>query len=247
MRFVKVGDINVNIDELVLDNSGHLQKSSCAYFKEKFSISHVIHFNDKEKISPELFEKYLEKGYRRFGRVLYKNICPHCRMCVPIRIRVGNFKLSGSQKRVLKKNRKTNMEIKPHEFCADNFYLFNNYRGNKHNSEFLSEFEFKIYYCESIIDTYDFNYKIDDNVIGIGIVDKGKSSISTVYFYFDVNYGKFSPGTYSIIKEIEYCQKNGIEYYYLGYYLKSHSTMDYKANFKPHQLYLNNEWVYNEN
>ena len=47
---------------------------------------------------------------------------------------------------------------------------------------------------------------------------------------------KLSPGTYSILREIQYCKDNGLPFYYLGYYIADCEKMSYKGKFVPHEL-----------
>ena len=51
-----------------------------------------------------LFEELLLQGFRRSGDVIYKEVCPDCKKCVPIRITVADFSLSKSQRHLLRKN-----------------------------------------------------------------------------------------------------------------------------------------------
>ena len=64
----------------------------------------------------------------------------------------------------------------------------------------------------------------------------------------DTDYGKLSPGTISVIKEIEHAQSLGLKYYYLGYYIKDNHSMSYKGRFFPQELYdwKSKEWIRRE-
>jgi arginyl-tRNA--protein-N-Asp/Glu arginylyltransferase len=242
LSFIEFQEHRISKKELVLDYEGTINKVPCAYYKNKAAICHYVDIKQEEKVSPELFDLYLFKGYRRFGTMLYKNICPHCKKCIPIRLEAKNFSPTKSQRRVIRKNENVEILIDNNEYNFDKFELFNKYRKNKHNAEPLWQFDFITYYYQSCVQTLDFNYSLNKNIIGIGIVDIGKESISTVYYFFDPAYGKLSPGTYSMIKEVDYCNENKIKYYYLGYYLKDLPSMNYKTIMKPYELYINGEW-----
>ena len=77
---------------------------------------------------------------------------------------------------------------------------------------------------------------INGELAGNGFLDLGKTSLSTIYFAFDPQFSSFSPGTFSIIQEIEWARKNGLKYYYLGYYIREISSMKYKGTFRPFEL-----------
>nr|MCR5606589.1 hypothetical protein [Treponema sp.] len=63
--------------------------------------------------------------------------------------------------------------------------------------------------------------------------------------YYDISpeMMKRGLGTWSILKEIDMCAKKGIDYYYLGYWIKGHKAMDYKANFKPFEILKDDKWI----
>ena len=76
----------------------------------------------------------------------------------------------------------------------------------------------------------------DGRLIGVGIVDVFKEGLSSAYFYHDPAWRKQSPGTFSILTEIEWGKANSLKYSYLGYWIHENQSMNYKARFDPHQL-----------
>jgi arginine-tRNA-protein transferase len=54
--------------------------------------------------------------------------------------------------------------------------------------------------------------------------------------YFDPEFGKLSPGTLSIIREIGLCLEFQLPYYYLGYLVSGSKTMNYKSRFRPYEV-----------
>jgi arginine-tRNA-protein transferase len=61
--------------------------------------------------------------------------------------------------------------------------------------------------------------------------------LSSVYFIYDTKYESYSPGNFSVIKEIEMTAAMGLDYYYLGYYISQNRSMAYKSSFHPHEEY----------
>ena len=96
----------------------------------------------------------------------------------------------------------------------------------------------------SPITTREMRYRVDGRLVGLGIVDVVPDVVSSVYFYFDPAEGKRSLGTYSALQEIEYAQRTGRAYLYLGYYVHGCKEMSYKARFKPCELLTpDGRWV----
>ncbi len=72
--------------------------------------------------------------------------------------------------------------------------------------------------------------------MGVGLVDEVFDSFSSVYFYYTPEWSKNSPGTFSVLKEIEIAKSKNKKYLHLGYWVEKNQSMTYKANFKPHEL-----------
>ncbi len=77
---------------------------------------------------------------------------------------------------------------------------------------------------------------IEGRLAGNGFLDLGEESLSTIYFSFEPRFSSFSPGTFSIMREIEWARDRGLKYYYLGYCINEISAMRYKGLFRPAEL-----------
>ena len=66
----------------------------------------------------------------------------------------------------------------------------------------------------------EFRYYRADRLIGVGLVDVLPAALSSVYFYHDPAWRPQSPGTFTVLKEIEYAQQTGRRYVYLGYWIQ---------------------------
>ncbi len=78
--------------------------------------------------------------------------------------------------------------------------------------------------------------------MAVAVTDKQRSGISAMYSFFDPYEAKRSLGVYSILKQLEYCQALGLKYLYLGYWIKNSKKMAYKAQYRPIEIYSNNNW-----
>jgi arginine-tRNA-protein transferase len=85
-------------------------------------------------------------------------------------------------------------------------------------------------------------YRVGRETLGIAIVDIAEDALSAVYCYWDPKFASLSPGTYSIMKQIELCRRMGFRYLYLGLYIADCRPMAYKARFKPHQRFIDGRW-----
>lgn len=83
---------------------------------------------------------------------------------------------------------------------------------------------------------YHQQYWLDGKLIAVGVVDWLDWCYSSVYLYYDTGYKDLSLGTFTALAEIDFCLENGIEFYYLGYYVPECPKMEYKSQYKPASL-----------
>jgi len=215
----------------------------CPYFKDGRinKLKALIYF---EQFLEDVYELLLPMGFRRVKNIFYNNVCEECRECIPIRIRVDEFKPDKFQRRLARKNSDIKVVISNSEITLEKFLLYSNYLRTVHGSKernqtLIDEMECIHTGYPGII---EMDYYIENKLVAVGIVDKCKDAISSVYFYYNPEYRKRTLGIYSIIKEIELAKELGKKYLYLGYYIANLPKMSYKANFKPVEVLKDNSW-----
>ncbi len=194
-------------------------------------------------LADRVMELFLASGYRRNGNCLYAMHCPDCISCIPIRLHVREMQLNRNQKRVLKKNRDVTIEYAPIEANAENIALCERFLTQRYphkNNDGMSYYTG--FFLNQIVPGMEVRYRLDGRLIGNGIVDIGENWMNAVYFYFDPADGKRSPGVFNILTLIDLCLQLDISYLYLGYYLKEVPAMSYKDRFKPHYVFVDEEW-----
>lgn len=99
---------------------------------------------------------------------------------------------------------------------------------------------FQDYYESFVGGQYDFAreflYFDSGCLVGVGIVDELSIGLSSAYFYHDPAWRRQGPGTFSILKEIEWAAEQRLSHVYLGYWIRDNQSMSYKARFAPHEL-----------
>jgi arginine-tRNA-protein transferase len=94
-------------------------------------------------------------------------------------------------------------------------------------------------YFSSFVQGYgDFGYEIlyfdGDKLIAIDLIDILDDGISSIYFYYDPAYQKYSLGKYSIYQQISYAKQLKLKWIYLGYYVKECQSLAYKSQYRPY-------------
>jgi len=195
---------------------------------------------------PKATKKYasslIERGYRRFGYSYFHPVCNGCDECKSLRIDVKNFKLSKSQKRVIKKNKDTKIIITKPTITFDHVNLYNKFHKFKSQKSGwnYTEIDLQTYYEEFVVGAHDFGKEIlyfkDDKLIGVDLIDILDNGISAIYFFYDPDFEKLSLGIYSLLVEIDIAKKLNLDWIYLGYWVKGCKSFAYKTAFKPYEL-----------
>lgn len=191
----------------------------------------------------QVMKFFLENGFRRNGNYIYTMACKGCSACIPIRIEVATFRPNRNQKRVWRNNQDLEAKISPLQITNEKLAICDKFLQNRFPGKGNSALD---YYAGFFINTLDNTYEVEfwhnGYLTGVSIVDVFEDAINCVYFYFDPDENKRSPGTFNILYLLDFAKKNGIKHVYLGYLIKEISSMSYKEKFRPHSLFLEGEW-----
>jgi arginine-tRNA-protein transferase len=84
-----------------------------------------------------------------------------------------------------------------------------------------------------------------DKLIGALLFDQFLDGTSAIYSFYsqDNEYKKRSLGTQLILSLISYTQTVGLDYVYLGYWIKESQKMSYKQNFPALEKLSQQGWI----
>lgn len=231
-----------------LKGSEFSQETECPYFSDKKA--RFEEFYAVNLAAGELDGLHAE-GWRRFGFYYFRPSCAQCQLCVPLRIPLEKIKIEDpkSWRRILKKNQDVKMVVKKPEFRSeiyDLYVLFQQvrYKKTKHDlTHFFHSFymvvenrlQVEYYLIENTQENSQENSQ--EKLIGVSFIDSTAELLSSTYFIWHPDYASRSLGVYSVLKEMEWAKSQGMNYYYLGYALMGLSSMEYKFQFRPHELF----------
>ena len=199
-------------------------------------------------LTPQHFDVVVEKGIRRSGVFLYHTACPQCNACEPSRVRVSEYALTESTRRVLNRgDRELEIQAGPPSVDEVRLQLFNRHRtvrglGDSDQTYVEGEYEnFLVDSCNS--QTVELSFWKGNQLAAVSIVDCGLNSLSAVYTYFDPAFSKLSIGTFSILKQMEFARNTEREFLYLGMYVAQNQHLSYKQRFTPQERWIDGRWV----
>lgn len=197
-----------------------------------------------ERIDPSLYHEFMDAGFRRSGKMLYQPICRGCRQCIQLRVPAATFAPTKSQRRAVRRNVDVVVDVALPLPTREKLELYARYCSHWHRKTEPETAEgFVEFLYDSPVDTIEFTYRVADRVIGAGICDVSERSLSSVYFYFDPAEAWRSLGTFSAVREIEFCRERGIPHWYAGFWVRDCPAMTYKATFGPAEvLGTDGEW-----
>lgn len=212
----------------------------CPYIDGKEFIQEYFYayeLNERE------YDDFLSAGWRRFGLFFFRPACIGCRLCVPIRIDCSRFNPTKSQRRVFRKNAHTEVKLCAPAYSDEIFEIYQKHSKVKFGQE-SNVSHFKESFFMAAVPSAQSEYYIDGKLMAVGFIDISLHALSSVYFIYDPDYAAFSPGVFSVMKEIEIVRELGIAYYNLGYWIKENKSMAYKGNYSPYQTYQWDEKVW---
>jgi arginine-tRNA-protein transferase len=218
----------------------------CGYLPDRrWSLRYEVVGN----LRPEEYSAKLLAGWRRFGYSLFRPECGTCRECQSLRVIVPSFQPSRTQRRVWELNRKdVELTIAAPSVSAEKLELYDRYHKAQtalkgwpeHDAESASD------YMESFVNnpfvTQEWTYRIQGRLMGVGYVDHLTIGLSAIYFFYDPNERRRSPGVYNILSVIEAARQLSLPHVYLGFYVKGCRSLEYKAKYRPNEVLVNKVW-----
>lgn len=198
-----------------------------------------------DNCSHSMYQVLLERGWRRFGKYFFVPVCPECDDCITIRYLIDAFSMSKNLKRVHNQNKDLQVVLKRPSINYERLELYNKYHVHMNKKKGWDYTPIKPrLYNEMFVEGfesfgYEIEYRYEEKLIGVAMVDILPKSLSAVYLFYDHDFEKRSLGVYSLLKQFEIAKELGISYLYPGYWIKDHHSMGYKERFKPFEILTN--------
>lgn len=164
----------------------------------------------------------------------------------PTRYSVDEFEVTRSMRRVIAKNRDLKVVTRPLRItpAKEDLYLAHHLSRFGHEPRELlnKQYQYIVHHPARLMETC---YFLGKTLIAFSIFEDGDYSLWSNTAIWAPAQARRCMGTLSILREIEYARARGHVWYYMGYYWPGNHAYEYKARFRPLNLYDwdNKDWV----
>lgn len=194
---------------------------------------------------PQLYGQALALGFRRSGPHVYRPRCADCTACRPLRLEVARFLPSRSQRRCLRDNQDVG-PLRPLTSVSDEHYaLYRRYVRHRHAGGGMDagdRFDFDSFVSADWSPTRFAELRLGQTLLAVAVTDALPDALSAVYTFFDPVQTRRGLGTLCILRQIEWAQRSGRRWLYLGFHIAGHPKMHYKSQFRPHEVLIDGQW-----
>lgn len=182
------------------------------------------------QLTAEELDILLARGWRKFGMYYFRPVCSGCEECIPIRLRTSELDYTKSMKRVLRRCGEITVRFNDLEYSDEIFEIYRKHSGVRFGKDACQSDFLHSFYTQSC-PAMQSEYYLGSRLIAAGFLDLSSNSLSSIYFVYDTDFSDYRLGTYSVLKETAYAASLGLDYYYLGYYVRNNGSMAYKNSF----------------
>lgn len=219
----------------------------CSYLDAK--IATTLFVDPDYNTSNEEYSELSALGFRRSGRHIYRPHCQDCKACIPLRVPLRSFKANRTQRKIYKKNQHLDISICKPIFKQESFDLYDRYIRARHSDGDMyppDEEQFTSFLVNGRPEAVFYEFRHEGKLVAIAVADQLKDGLSAIYTFFDPDFNHLSLGSYAILWLLNTTLEQGLPYLYMGYWIKECQKMSYKTDYKPMEMFIDNQWLSHE-
>ena len=212
--------------------------SACVYLPDRPA---TLEYEFVCGITAEEYEERMNRGWRKFGRLLFHPICSGCCECRIIRVPVDQFRPDRSQRRALRRNEDLTVKVDRPIVDQERLALWDRYHFARRQSkgwpfEPVSAEHYDFTYVQNPTPSLEVAAFDGKDLVAAALLDVTPNAISGIYHYHDPSRMDRSLGKFIMLRCFDVAKALGKRYFYLGYYVSGCAAMAYKASFLPCEI-----------
>ena len=171
---------------------------TCAYLPDREA---VLEYQYVARMTPQEYEDRMNRGFRKFGPMIFRPVCGACTECRPIRIPVAEFQLDRSQRRAWKRNADLEIRLGAPAVDEERLELYHRYHEVQSNRKGWPETErdtreYAFSFVHSPIPGVEISMWEAGRLRAVVLTDVTPNVVSGVYHYYEPELADRSIGTY---------------------------------------------------
>lgn len=208
---------------------------SCLYLSDQVC---SMEYSYVPFLQPAEYQELMNQGYRKFGALAFRPVCPTCRACRPIRISVTGFKPDRSQRRAWRANQ--HLEVRHASPTVDEVRLdlLHRYqaaqtgrKGWPESEKDAEEYAFS--FVENPLPAVEISLWEADQLRAVVLTEVTPDAVSGIYHFYDPELYRQGVGTHCMLQTIDLARELGKRWAYFGYFVRECPSLAYKARFQP--------------
>ncbi len=220
------------------------QPHACSYLPDEQATT--LFLDPSQPMDANVYADLSEMGFRRSGAHLYRPHCQNCNACVPARIPAARFTPNRQQKRIIKRNADLVVTPARPRFNEEYFELYRRYIEQRHADGDMyppSRDQFSTFLVRDLPFSRFYEFRLDGKLLAVAVTGLLPSGVSAVCTFYEPQEERRSLGRFAILWQISETLRLGLEAVYLGYWIKNCKKMNYKTQYRPIELLINQRWV----
>lgn len=220
------------------------QPHACSYLPDEQATT--LFLDPQKPIDTVTYSRLSELGFRRSGDHLYRPHCRTCTACIAARLPVDSFLPSSAQKRILKRNRDLVVAGTIPQTTEEIYSLYARYIEARHADGDMyppSREQFTSFLVRKWPFSIFYEFRLNGKLLAVAVTDQMINGLSAVYTFYDPDEQRRSLGRYAILWQIEEARRCNLQAVYLGYWIKNCKKMNYKTEYRPIEMLVNQRWI----
>jgi arginine-tRNA-protein transferase len=210
----------------------------CAYLPDRRA---TLEYSYTPVLSAREYEELMNRGYRKFGSMLFRPVCGSCAECRPIRIPVERFRPDRSQRRAWKRNQDLRVEAGRPRVDDQRLDLYRRYHARQTGRKGWPEQErdaeeYAFSFLRSPVPMVEMTLWEEEALRAVLLTEVTPNTVSGVYHYYEPDHAARGLGTFCMLQTIELARALGRRWAYFGYYVRGCGSLEYKARFRPCEI-----------